>query len=187
MVETIESTLTCPECGYQKTEEMPTDSCVFFWECEGCKTMLKPVEGDCCVFCSYGTAKCYTAKDRQEPSYTLTFEYRPEFLLARVHADSIDEQGIIAYLTEVAEKCIETGSDKVLVVRDIFATLGIANQYHTTTGFIEQMRHKKAAFVNPYPFVDDELDFAITVASNRGGNFQLFRDIESAEKWLLRS
>ena len=52
------STLTCPACGFTKTEEMPTDSCVFFWECEQCKTMLKPRAGDCCVYCSYGTAKC---------------------------------------------------------------------------------------------------------------------------------
>lgn len=53
-----ESTLTCPECGFQKTEEMPTDSCVFFWECEDCKRLLKPKHGDCCVFCSYGSVKC---------------------------------------------------------------------------------------------------------------------------------
>jgi hypothetical protein len=117
--------------------------------------------------------------------YELTFEDRPLYLFARVHADAIDDQGVIAYLTEVANKCIETDHDKVLVIRDIATTLGIANQYLTTTGFIEQMRRKKAAFVNPYPFVDEELGFAITVASNRGGNFQLFRNVESAEKWLL--
>jgi len=52
------STLTCPDCGFKKTEEMPTDSCVFFWECDGCHTLLKPQRGDCCVYCSYGTAKC---------------------------------------------------------------------------------------------------------------------------------
>ncbi|MDZ7715159.1 MAG: GDCCVxC domain-containing (seleno)protein [Balneolaceae bacterium] len=30
---TLESTITCPECGHQSTEEMPTDSCRYFWEC----------------------------------------------------------------------------------------------------------------------------------------------------------
>ncbi len=54
----LQSTLTCPECGNRKTETMPTDSCMFFYECESCKAMLKPRSGDCCVFCSYGTVKC---------------------------------------------------------------------------------------------------------------------------------
>lgn len=54
----LESTFTCPGCGFQKTEEMPTDACVFYYECANCKALLKPLAGDCCVFCSYGTAKC---------------------------------------------------------------------------------------------------------------------------------
>ena len=52
------SKLTCPECGHQKTETMPIDACLFYYECEGCKTVLKPLRGDCCVFCSYGTVAC---------------------------------------------------------------------------------------------------------------------------------
>ncbi|MCH7555582.1 MAG: hypothetical protein IIC08_06290 [Proteobacteria bacterium] len=52
------STLTCPECGHVKTETMPTDACQFFYDCEGCKAVLKPLSGDCCVFCSYGDVAC---------------------------------------------------------------------------------------------------------------------------------
>ena len=54
----LESTLTCPNCGYQKTETMPTDACSWFYECEKCKAILKPLEGDCCVYCSYGSVPC---------------------------------------------------------------------------------------------------------------------------------
>ena len=54
----LKSTLTCPECGHQKTETMPTDACQFFYDCEGCSAVLRPLEGDCCVFCSYGTLPC---------------------------------------------------------------------------------------------------------------------------------
>lgn len=54
----LQSTITCPECGHQKEETMPTDACQFFYECENCHTMLKPQEGDCCVYCSYGSVKC---------------------------------------------------------------------------------------------------------------------------------
>ncbi|AOE48788.1 hypothetical protein KS2013_56 [Kangiella sediminilitoris] len=54
----LESVITCPECGHQKEEVMPTDYCQFFYDCEACGTVLRPKEGDCCVYCSYGTVKC---------------------------------------------------------------------------------------------------------------------------------
>ena len=54
----LESEVTCPKCGHKKNETMPTDSCLFFYECEECKAMLKPLSGDCCVFCSYGSVAC---------------------------------------------------------------------------------------------------------------------------------
>jgi len=34
---------------------MPTDACQFFYECAGCKRILRPKTGECCVFCSYGS------------------------------------------------------------------------------------------------------------------------------------
>ncbi|RYD63794.1 MAG: hypothetical protein EOP84_33320 [Verrucomicrobiaceae bacterium] len=52
------SIITCPHCGTQKQEEMPTDACQYFYRCTSCETVLKPKQGDCCVFCSYGTVKC---------------------------------------------------------------------------------------------------------------------------------
>jgi len=48
----LKSTITCPECGHKKEEEMPTDACQFFYECDNCHTVLKPNQGDCCVYCS---------------------------------------------------------------------------------------------------------------------------------------
>ena len=58
MTITLKSTIICPKCGYQKEEEMPADACQYFYECEGCKTILKPINNDCCVYCSYGTVPC---------------------------------------------------------------------------------------------------------------------------------
>lgn len=54
----LKSEITCPVCGQNKVEDMPTDVCQFFYECESCKTVLKPLKGDCCVYCSYGTVAC---------------------------------------------------------------------------------------------------------------------------------
>ncbi|MBU0501166.1 MAG: hypothetical protein KJ558_08665 [Gammaproteobacteria bacterium] len=52
------SILTCPECGHQREESMPTDACQWYYQCQGCGALLRPKPGDCCVFCSYGTVPC---------------------------------------------------------------------------------------------------------------------------------
>lgn len=62
----LESTLTCPRCGFRKTELMPVDACQFFYECTACHELLKPKPGDCCVFCSYGTSKCPSRQEGAE-------------------------------------------------------------------------------------------------------------------------
>ena len=30
----LQSTITCPKCGYQAPEIMPTDACVAFYDCK---------------------------------------------------------------------------------------------------------------------------------------------------------
>lgn len=50
--------LVCPHCGARHSQNMPTDACIYFFECTACGAMLKPKAGDCCVFCSYGSVPC---------------------------------------------------------------------------------------------------------------------------------
>jgi rubredoxin len=54
----IKSIITCPVCGFQKEDVMPVDACQYFYQCTNCRSILKPKQGDCCVFCSYGSEKC---------------------------------------------------------------------------------------------------------------------------------
>src|SRR5574338_1216817 len=63
----LQSTLTCPNRGGVSTETMPTDACQFFYDCRHCGEVLRPLRGDCCVFCSYGDVACppiQEARDR---------------------------------------------------------------------------------------------------------------------------
>jgi hypothetical protein len=60
------STLTCPQCKTRTKSEMPTDACIYFFDCPGCGTLLKPKPGDCCVFCSYGDVKCPPIQEGME-------------------------------------------------------------------------------------------------------------------------
>jgi hypothetical protein len=53
-----EATLTCPECGAEHRETMTDSSCQFFYRCDACNVVLRPAEGDCCVFCTYADVPC---------------------------------------------------------------------------------------------------------------------------------
>lgn len=60
------STLTCPRCAHQTTLTMPTNACTYFYECTGCGECLRPLPGDCCVFCSYGSVKCPPVQEARD-------------------------------------------------------------------------------------------------------------------------
>ena len=59
------SVITCPHCRHQSTETMPKDACVHFYDCKNCGAQLKPLLGDCCVFCSYGDTQCPPKQEEQ--------------------------------------------------------------------------------------------------------------------------
>ncbi len=54
--------ITCPSCGAKTVVPMPTDACLFYFECPSCRQLLRPRPGDCCVFCSYGDRPCPSRK-----------------------------------------------------------------------------------------------------------------------------
>lgn len=66
-INSVTSTLTCPNCGEQTTETMPGDACIYFWECPYCKEVIKPLDGDCCVFCSFGEVDCPPVQEKEDP------------------------------------------------------------------------------------------------------------------------
>jgi hypothetical protein len=54
----LKSEIACPQCGHKSVETMAENACLHFYECGNCGVLLKPLEGDCCVFCSFGTIPC---------------------------------------------------------------------------------------------------------------------------------
>lgn len=65
---TLESTLTCPYCGFVSVETMPTDACQVRYQCARCGETLRPKAGDCCVYCSYGSVPCPPIQSEQSHS-----------------------------------------------------------------------------------------------------------------------
>jgi hypothetical protein len=58
MISDKQSVITCPHCKTAKAETMPTDACHFFYLCKSCGVRPRPQPGDCCLFCSDGSAPC---------------------------------------------------------------------------------------------------------------------------------
>lgn len=54
----VNSIVTCPHCGHQRAETMPAYSCTIVYGCAECGATLHPAEGDCCVYCTYGSVPC---------------------------------------------------------------------------------------------------------------------------------
>ena len=61
----LESVLTRSRCGLTAQETMPTDACLYFYECRQCKTLLRPKQGDCCVFFLFGSVKCPPVQEQR--------------------------------------------------------------------------------------------------------------------------
>ena len=56
------SVLVCPHCTGSNPEAMPVDYCLILYQCASCGAYLRPLPGDCCVFCSFGSTKCPSMK-----------------------------------------------------------------------------------------------------------------------------
>lgn len=65
MSKTQETILTCPNCEVNHQERIPQDACSYFYECDNCKALIRPLPGDCCVFCSYASEPCPSSKENQ--------------------------------------------------------------------------------------------------------------------------
>ena len=61
MIEFV-ATVVCPTCGHRESETMYEGVRRYFYKCKGCGKIIKPMKGDCCVFCSYGDAPCPTTQ-----------------------------------------------------------------------------------------------------------------------------
>ncbi|CAN7762117.1 hypothetical protein LJR175_007119 [Variovorax sp. LjRoot175] len=75
----LESVLRCQSCGHARQEIMPANACLFFYECEHCKTLLCPLPGDCCVYCSFGSVKCPPVQAQQACCGQASYRFEPGF------------------------------------------------------------------------------------------------------------
>jgi len=62
----LQSEITCPYCDHKKVEKMPVDACECFYDCVSCSAQLQPREGECCIYCCYGSTPCPSTQEGRE-------------------------------------------------------------------------------------------------------------------------
>jgi hypothetical protein len=119
--------------------------------------------------------------------YQLVIIQKPTYLHAVVHGVNAKEN-VVKYLRELCEECISRKCFRVLIdehlegprinILDVFS---IVNQgSDQVVGLFEAF-----AYVDSNA-VGDSMQFAQTVANNRGLPIAVFSSVVDAEKWLLK-
>ena len=118
--------------------------------------------------------------------YQLTFTVHPEYIYAKLTGDTISVQIIRDYISEIVSMCETAGKRRILLYRDIPAVLSGVDVFYTVNESLRALMGKKLALVNPYAAIETEVDFAMIVGQNRGGNYRSFKTVADAEAWLLK-
>lgn len=58
--------ITCPKCGHKQDIEIPDNSCLPFYRCDGCQEIVTIPQSldNCCVICEYSDQECPTPKKK---------------------------------------------------------------------------------------------------------------------------
>ena len=118
--------------------------------------------------------------------YTLTFEYRPEYLYARVGVDVITLEIGVAYINELISELRRSGVKKVLFLRETPAVLS-KKDYTVLVNVFTNMLPDDVRFAvvdhSPQPRLISDVIRSETESRRR--LIRPFDSIEDAEQWLL--
>jgi hypothetical protein len=119
-------------------------------------------------------------------TYQLTIEQKPGFLHATVTGDN-SRATVTQYLADVLVECRTRNSFRVLVEERLEGPrLGTTDVFRIAS----DEGRKALGIVKAIAYVDvnaqgDLMQFAETVARNRGVRMRVFRTVPEAERWLV--
>src|SRR4051794_1227840 len=115
------------------------------------------------------------AARKEQLPYELTFEERPGYLYARVTAENMTGYDARVYLTQITEEAARLGQQRIMVDRRIPMMLDAGTLFFAIKDLIDRIHGTRLVFVNPYPELDDDMEFAIKIATNRGADHNVAR------------
>ena len=119
-------------------------------------------------------------------TYQLTFDQKPGYLHATV-TGSNSRENVMRYMEEIGRECAERGCARVLIEERLEGPrLGTTDVFRIAA---EGSRRARGA-LESIAYVDvhaegRSMEFAETVAVNRGLPVAVFRTVGDAERWLL--
>ena len=120
-------------------------------------------------------------------SYALSVENKGTYLHIRVTGDNTPKN-VANYLSEVRDKCAEHQCSNVLIEENLKGpSLGAGVIYNIVTEAGNQVWPvvRRIAYIDVNPAHNTRsMQFAETVAVNRGVNVRLFSSVVDAQKWL---
>lgn len=117
--------------------------------------------------------------------YTLRFEQQPGYVRAHVRGEHDTVEISIAYWTEIAEYCRVHEVRAVLVVEEIAERAAVLDIYEVAAGLVALgFANIRIAFVDRNADELPMMQFAETVARNRGIDGRVFASEADAQAWL---
>ncbi|HVQ56265.1 MAG TPA: hypothetical protein VMS29_05880 [Pyrinomonadaceae bacterium] len=113
----------------------------------------------------------------------LTFEERPEYLHARISAQSLDRKSALDYLSEISLKCASTRCKQMLLERDVPIMPTDEDLFVSIKELVEMSAGIRIALVNPHVSVEDAMKHIDQC--HHGADFKYFNDTTEAQRWLL--
>ncbi|HEX6280250.1 MAG TPA: hypothetical protein VFZ49_09595 [Pyrinomonadaceae bacterium] len=119
-------------------------------------------------------------------SYSIDFQDRGRYLFAHIKGKRGTLEIATGYWQEIAQRTIEAGVKRVLVVEDIPEMISIAEVHQLVTSLADlPVKDVRLAFVDLYAEHSSLNDFGVLVSENRGFSVRSFDTEEAAEAWLL--
>jgi hypothetical protein len=122
-------------------------------------------------------------------AYDMKVMHEDDYLHVLVTGDNTPED-VAAYLDQVRGVCAEHGLSKVFIEENLTGPpFGTVDVYDVVSGASQGVAPaiRSIAFVDTNPEHDfAAMEFAETVAVNRGVNVRVFRDVPAAREWIRR-
>jgi hypothetical protein len=125
--------------------------------------------------------------DADMDTYQIAFEQRPQYLYVSVRGENTGET-IRRYLSDIHAACLRLGQKHVLLVVELQGPgMSMLDVYKAVSAGFDQAAGAgiRAAYVDLLDRSLANMMLAENVANTRGLPMHTFRDIASAEKWLL--
>jgi hypothetical protein len=123
--------------------------------------------------------------DSDAKPYTIVFEDYPDYLYALVHGEQYGYEVLSGFLREIADECKRRGFDQVLIEENISATASQEDVFRIASELPEfGFADIRMAYIDRFLEQKELNEFGQDVAVDHGVDVQIFKDLESANKWL---